>query len=73
MGIETDKEVQENIVAGLKKLRKERGLSQRVFLYDTGIHIGRIETGASPITITTLNRICSYYEITIKDFFIKYY
>ena len=53
MGIETDKEVQENIVAGLKKLRKERGLSQRVFLYDTGIHIGRIETGASPITITS--------------------
>lgn len=53
----------------LKDLRSERGLSQEVVYNDTDIHIARIETGKFNISISTLAALCSYYSISLTDFF----
>lgn len=53
----------------IKQLREEKGISQEVFYIDTDIHIGRIESGKSNITISTLAAICNYLNITLSDFF----
>lgn len=57
------------IVDELKRIRKERDLTQETVTYDTDIHISRIETGKHSITITTLSDLCKYYGITLQEFF----
>jgi len=68
-----DEKVLEKIRTALKKLRKDNGVGIEDFYNDTGIHIGRVETAKSNITITTLNKICKYYQLSIKKFFTDYY
>lgn len=52
----------------IKGLRAEKGISQEDFFIETDIHIARIEAGKSNITISTLNDICVYFEISLSDF-----
>lgn len=56
-----------------KALRANHGLSQEVVLNDTGIHIGRIETAKRDVSISTIEKICTYFEISIADFFKDYH
>ena len=58
------------IAEKLKQLRKEKGITQETFYNDTNIHIARIERGKTNISISTLNAICNYFEITLKEFFV---
>jgi transcriptional regulator with XRE-family HTH domain len=58
-----------NIAQRIKQLREEKGISQEVFYIDTDIHIARVETGKLNITVSTLQSICNYFEISIADFF----
>lgn len=53
----------------LKGLRVEKALSQEIVYNDTNIHIARIETGKNNISVSTLNALCEYYNISLKDFF----
>lgn len=53
----------------IKQLRKEHKITQEVFLYDTGIDIGRIESIRRDISLTTIDRICKYFNISISEFF----
>jgi transcriptional regulator with XRE-family HTH domain len=53
----------------IKQLREEKGISQDSFFIDTDIHIARIESGRSNITVSTLSAICDYFRITLSDFF----
>ncbi len=53
----------------VKQLRIEKGISQDSFFIDTEIHIARIESGRSNITVSTLSAICDYFGITLSDFF----
>ncbi len=62
-------ELMAKIVRRIKQLREERKISQEAFYVDTEIHIARIETGKSNITISTLNDICTYFGITLEEFF----
>lgn len=57
------------IAARLRKLRKERSLSQIDVYIDTDIHIARIERGQTNISVSTLWDICEYYNISLDDFF----
>jgi transcriptional regulator with XRE-family HTH domain len=59
------------IAVGLsfKKVREEKKLTQEDVFNDTGIHIGRIETAKTNLTISTVYKLCSYYNIFIQDFF----
>lgn len=67
-----DDEVMEIVVRGLKTVRSELKLTMEVVYNDTGLNISRIEGGNTNITISTLKRLCSYYNITLKEFFDKY-
>lgn len=60
-----------NISLEIKKLREEIHVSQLQFYHDTGINVGRIETGKVDIKLETLRRICSYLHISLSEFFIK--
>lgn len=53
----------------VKFLRAQKGVTQEDALTDTGIHFGRIEQGQRDISFTTLQKICAYFEISLKDFF----
>ena len=53
----------------IRELRIERNITQEVFYHDTGINIGRIERAKRDITITTVERICDYFSISVQEFF----
>jgi transcriptional regulator with XRE-family HTH domain len=57
------------IASALKELRELNNLTQGDVYYDTGIHIGRIEAYRVNLTISTLNELCIYFEISLADFF----
>ena len=57
------------IASRIKQLREEKGISQDSFFIDTEIHIARIESGSSNITVSTLSAICDYFGISLSDFF----
>jgi len=58
-----------DVALKIKQLREQKHITQEVFFFDTGIHIARIESGKANITITTLKKICDYFEISLSDFF----
>lgn len=58
----------EKIILGLKALRIKKNLTIYEVYCDTGIHIGRIESGKRNITIDTLEQILTYYEIDLVEF-----
>lgn len=66
-----DNELLEALILTLKELRKSRGITLETFYFDTGIHLARIEQGKTNITISTLSKICNYFEISLIDFFVK--
>lgn len=57
------------MAARLKSVRERAGVTQEQFFNDTGIHLARIETGTSNITISTLDAICTYFNISLELFF----
>lgn len=59
----------EEIARRLKDLRIGRGVSQETVYFNTGIHIGKIETEKYNITVSTLSKLCDYYQITLEEFF----
>lgn len=56
------------IAQRIKTLRTEKGLTQEDFYNDTNIHIGRIELGKRDISVSTLSKICDYFNISINEF-----
>jgi transcriptional regulator with XRE-family HTH domain len=71
MGQLRNEKLLKNIGKAFKKLREEKGLTQEQAFYDTGLHIGRIETAKTNLSISTINALCEYYEVSLKDFFSK--
>lgn len=64
-----DKDLLYLVILVLKDIRKNKGVTLENFYFDTGIHLARIEQGKTNITISTLSKICQYYEISLIDFF----
>ncbi len=56
------------IALRIKKLREKHQLTQEQFLNDTGIHIGRVETAKRDISVSTLKKIASYFNLTLSQF-----
>jgi transcriptional regulator with XRE-family HTH domain len=69
MGKRKSEELLSKIALRIKELREEKGLTQENFYNDTGIHIGRIETLKRNISITTIEDVCKYFNISISEFF----
>ena len=57
------------IAEKLVQLREDRGLSQQIVYIDTELHMGRIERGEYNITLSTLAELCTYYNVSLKEFF----
>ncbi|HEY0654036.1 MAG TPA: helix-turn-helix transcriptional regulator [Chryseosolibacter sp.] len=53
----------------LKSLREKKELTQENVFNDTGIHIGRIETATTNVTVSTIDALCKYYNIELDAFF----
>ena len=66
-----DQELLQHIALRLKKLREKKGLSQEQVFYDTDIHIARIETAKVNVSVSTLSKLCAYFEISLSEFFKK--
>lgn len=57
------------IAQKIKYLRGQKNVTLEVFFFDTGIHLARIEQGETNITVRTLDRICTYFDVSLSDFF----
>ncbi len=57
------------VVDKLREIRKARNLSQAAVYEDTGIHIAKIESKGTNLTVTALSILCKYYEIPLEEFF----
>lgn len=66
-----DEALLSEVIACIKAIRKSKKITLEVFYFDTGIHIARIEQGKTNITVSTLSKICSYFEMSLLDFFKK--
>lgn len=53
----------------VKKLRKEKGVTQEDALNDTGIQFSRIEQAKRDVQLSTIYKICEYFEISLEEFF----
>ena len=59
----------QKIALRIKSIRETKDITQEQFYYDTGIHLGRIETGAMNISVSTLDAICQYFNVSLEEFF----
>lgn len=69
MGQIKDEILLQKIAARLKSLRVKKGVSQEEIYNQTDIHIARIETAKVNISISTLSKLCSYFDISLSQFF----
>ncbi len=64
-----DERVIHKVITAIKSIRKAKKITLEVIYFDTGIHVARLEQGKTNITISTLAKLCDYFEITMSDFF----
>lgn len=69
MGQLRNKKLLLRIAVQIKSLRAQRGLTQEEVYNDTNIHLARIETGKINVSVSTLEQLCNYFEISLSDFF----
>lgn len=65
-----DSELISRIVSCIKDIRNTRNVTLEVFYFDTGIHLARIEQGKQNISVSTLAKICEYFNVSLSDFFL---
>lgn len=58
-----------HVAKKLKELRSAKKLTQAEVYKQTKIHVGRIESGNSNITMSSLSELCKFYQISFEDFF----
>ena len=51
-----------------RELRAKKGVSQEAAYEDTRINIGKVETAKKNITVSTLAKLCRYYNTNLIDF-----
>ena len=64
-----DKELLNKIILTIKQVRKKHGVTLETFYFDTGIHLARIGQGKTNISVSTLSKICNYFNLSLADFF----
>ena len=71
MGQYKDDVLLRKIAIEIKRLRRERDITQDAFYYETNIHIARIETGKVNPSISTVKLICDFFEVSLMEFFLQ--
>lgn len=69
MGQFRNEKLLKSIGLSFKKIREEQGLTQEQVFNDTGIHVGRVETWKTNLSISTIDQLCKYYNIKLNEFF----
>lgn len=69
INLERNNDALQKIAAKLRLLRRKAGLLQKSVSAETGLNMGHIEGAQKNITLTTLQRLCDYYGLTLKEFF----
>ena len=69
LDLERNNEILQKIAAKLRLLRRKAGLLQKTVSAETGLNMGRVEGARKNVTLTTLERLCEYYYITLDEFF----
>ena len=64
-----DAEHLKTIIITIKEVRKKHGVTLETFYFDTGIHLARIGQGKTNISVSTLSKICNYFNLSLADFF----
>jgi transcriptional regulator with XRE-family HTH domain len=67
--LEKDIVLIKKVASVVKSLRLAQGLTQQDVYYDTGIHIGRVESFKTNLSIFTINTLCKYFDISLVEFF----
>ena len=66
--------IQEKVGKTIIKLRKERGMSQETFAYESGIdrrYMSDIENGKRNISLDILERVADKLGIRLSEFFLE--
>ena len=66
--------IQEKVGKTIIKLRKERGMSQETFAYESGIdrrYMSDIENGKRNISLDILERVADKLGIKLSEFFLE--
>jgi len=66
---EGNEQLLSNLAKRVKQLRKIKGVTQEEALNDTGIQFSRIEQGKRDVQLSTINKLCEYFGISLKEFF----
>lgn len=62
--------LREAIADNLRRLREERGVSQKVVADGAGIGqqtLSQAEAGSNTLTLVPLLRLCRYYRVKVRD------
>ena len=65
----TDEKLTELIIFRMKELRSVHGFSQEYVIEHTGLDIFHFENGSKKPTTVSLSILCSFYNITLDEFF----
>lgn len=69
MGQIKDDKLLQKVADRIKQIREHNNITQEVFYNDIGIHIARIEARKANISLSTLNAICKYFQMSLSEFF----
>jgi predicted transcriptional regulator len=64
-----NKKLLKKVTKELIAIRKNVGIKQEDVIFDTGVHIGRIESGMFDITLSTLKKLADYYNTDLESIF----
>ena len=65
--IHRDEKVILTIGENIKVLIRKKNLTQGEFYDDTGIHAGRVVSGKLNMTVSTLQKIANYLDVSVYD------
>lgn len=66
---EGNEQLLKNLAKRVKQLRKIKGVTQEEALNDTGIQFSRIEQGKRDVQLSTIEKLCTYFDISLREFF----
>lgn len=64
--------IQKQVGERIRSIRQSKNLSQEECAFSIGIdrtYLSSVERGLRNISIRNLNKICLYFDISLKDFF----
>lgn len=66
---ESKEQLLKKLALRVKELRGTKGVTQEEALHDTGIQFSRIEQAKRDVQLSTVQKLCNYFEISMNEFF----